>query len=394
MDQPVMRTLRLKPDALRRLSSGHLWVFSNEIDGFDRSIPPGEDVLVVDHRGRLVGTGTFNPHSLIAVRLHSPGREEPLDGALIRARVAAALDRRRRWLGPDHRACRAVYGEADGLPGLVVDRFDAHLSVQILTAAMDRRTPAVLEALDELVAPDGVVLRNDAPARRLEGLSLTVDVRGRVPERVPFELGGLRLVADLVRGQKTGFFFDQRDNYRLIRPLSPGARVLDAFCHTGVWGLAAARWGAADVTWLDSSRAALDLVRANAAANGLPEPRTVCADALEYLKTAAPEAPFDLVIVDPPAFAKSRRRVPEALRGYLNLNKWALRRVRPGGHLVTCSCSHHVRPEVFAGTVARAARAAGRTVRVVGWGRQGPDHPWLPAMPETAYLKVLLLQVD
>ncbi len=390
-----MRTIRLRPGAHRRVASGHLWVFSNEIEGFDRSIPPGEDVRVVDHRGRLLGSGTFSPHSLIAVRLHSPGRECPLDASVIRARVGAAWERRKTWLGPEAEACRAVFGEADGLPGLVVDRYGPYLSVQILTAGMERRSDAVLRALEAVFQPRGMVLRNDAPARRLEGLPAEVRVEGCVPERVWFALGGLRLAADLVGGQKTGFFFDQRDNYRMIQPLCPGSRVLDAFCYSGTWGLFALRWGAAEVTWLDASAQALELVRLNARANGIASVHTVHADAVDFLKGAARRRErFDLVVVDPPAFAKSRRHVPEALRGYLNLNKWAMRCIRPGGHLLTCSCSHHVRPAAFIQALARAARAAGRTVRVVTRGGQGPDHPWIPAMPETAYLKAVLLQVD
>ncbi len=388
--------VRLKPRARRRVAGGHRWVFSNEIDGFDRSIPPGEDVVVVDHRDRVLGSGTFNPHSLISVRLHAPGEERPLDGAFLRDRVGRAAARRQAWLGPEGaRACRVVFGEADDLPGLVVDRYGDHLSVQLLTAAMDRRRDEVLAALGEVLAPRGIVLRNDARARALEGLPLQVEVAGEVPDAVRFRLGELVLWADLRGGQKTGFFFDQRENYRLIRPLCPGARVLDAFCYSGAWGLHAALWGAREVVWLDASAAALEMVRRNARENGLEAPRTVEADALGFLKDAATRGEtFDLVVLDPPAFAKSRRHVPEALKGYLNLNKWGLRAVRPGGHLVTCSCSHHVRPEAFVETVARAAAAAGRGVRVVGSGGQGPDHPWLPAMPETSYLKALLLQVD
>jgi len=388
-----MRTVQLARGAERRAALGHLWIFSNEIDAFDRTIPTGEDVRVVDHRGGLVGTGTFNPGSLIAVRLHARGQERPLDRELIAERVGTAWQYRQAWLGDGALACRVVYGEADGLPGLVVDRYRDHLSVQVLTAAMDRRTPWVLEALEAVLAPRGVVLRNDSASRELEGLPREVALgAGEVPERVRFGLHGLELQADLRGGQKTGFFFDQRENYRLLEPLVRGARVLDAFCYSGAWGVHAGRWGAREVVFLDASEGALEMARANADANGVAGAEFVRADALEYLRVAAGAPGFDAVVLDPPAFVKSRRRVPEALKGYLNLNKWGLRCVRPGGYLVTCSCSHHVRPEVFVETVALAAREAGREVRVLGVGRQAPDHPWLPAMPETAYLKVLLLQ--
>jgi len=390
-----MRTIRLGKGAERRAALGHLWIFSNEIQGFDKEIPPGEAVRILDSRGGLVGSGTFNPASLIAVRLHARGQEVSLDPALVARRVRAAWENRRAWLGDDAVACRVVFGEADGLPGLVVDRYDEHLSVQILTAAMEARTAWVLEALAETFAPRGIVLRNDSPSRELEGLPRSVSLgAGQVPARVAFPLHGLSLCADLWAGQKTGFFFDQRENYRLIEPVARGARVLDAFCYSGAWGLHAARWGAREVTFLDASEGALDLARANTEANGLGGATVYArADALEYLRGQAGSPGFDLVVLDPPAFVKSRRTVPQALKGYLNLNKWGLRSVREGGYLMTCSCSHHVRPEVFVETLALAAREAGREVRVLGVGRQAPDHPWLPAMPETAYLKALLLQV-
>lgn len=390
-----MRTIRLHRGAHRRLDLGHRWVFSNEIRDFDRTLPAGEDVRVEEAGGRLLGTGTFSPASLIAVRLHALRREEPLGPEAVAARVRAAWERRRAWLGDEGaRACRVVFGEADDLPGLIVDRYGEHLAVQCLTAGIDRRAGPVLDALESVLQPRGAVLRNDSPARELEGLERAVSLgRGEVPDRVTFELQGLRFSADLRHGQKTGFFFDQRENYRLLEPFAAGARVLDAFCYSGAWGVHAARWGAREVVFLDASDAALDLAQCNAEANGVRGASFVQADALEVLKAEAEGEGFDLAVLDPPAFVKSRRRVPEALKGYLNLNKWGLRCVRPGGYLATCSCSHHVRPEVFVETVALAAREAGREVRVIGSGRQAPDHPWIPAMPETAYLKVLLLQV-
>ncbi|MBE0617384.1 MAG: class I SAM-dependent rRNA methyltransferase [Proteobacteria bacterium] len=378
----------------RRAALGHLWIFSNEIEAFDRTIPAGEDVRVVDHRGGLVGSGTFNPASLIAVRIHARGLECALDRDLVVERVRSAWENRRAWLGKGAAACRVVYGEADGLPGLVVDRYGDHLAVQVLTAAMEARTSWAVEALQATLSPRGVVLRNDTASRELEGLSRGVALgAGEVPARVQFPLHGLELRADLWGGQKTGFFFDQRENYRLLEPLVRGGRVLDAFCYSGAWGVHAAQWGAREVVFLDASEGALQMARANAEANGFARGDFVRADTLDYLRGGTAGPGFDAVVLDPPAFVKSRRRVPEALRGYLNLNKWGLRCVRPGGYLITCSCSHHVRPEVFVETVALAAREAGREVRVVGVGRQAPDHPWLPAMPETAYLKVLLLQV-
>ena len=391
-----MRTIRLHKGAQGRLALGHRWVFSNEIQDFDRSIPPGDDVKVEDASGRLLGSGTFSPSSLISVRLHSLRREEPLGRETIAERIRDAWEKRREWLGQEGvEACRVVFGEADDLPGLVADRYGDICVVQILTAGMEHRTAWALDALEETLRPRGIVLRNDTAARGLEGLPLGVALgRGQVPERVVFTLHGLRFLADPWGGQKTGFFLDQRENYRLLDRVAGGGRILDAFCYSGAWGLHAARWGAREVVFLDGSESALDLARENAAANATEGATFVRADALEYLKAEGAGEGFDVVVLDPPAFVKSRRRVPEALKGYLNLNKWGLRCVRPGGHLVTCSCSHHVRPEVFVETVARAAREAGREVRAVGSGRQAPDHPWIPAMPETAYLKALLLRVE
>ena len=389
-----MQTVRLKRGAERRSAQGHPWIFSNEIEEFDRSIPPGEDVVVADARGWLLGSGTFSPSSLIAVRLHTRGRAEPLGPELVTARVQAAWKNRLAWLGDESEACRVVYGEADGLPGLVVDRYGAHLAMQALTAGMDRRTGWILDALGSLLGPAGIVLRNDSPARGLEGLPLEVRIGGgRVPDRIVFGIDGLRFAADLWSGQKTGFFLDQRSNWRLMRPVARGARVLDAFCYSGAWGIHAAMWGAREVTFLDASEAALGLARLNTRHNGFENATFEASEALDYLKARAGDREFDLVVLDPPAFVKNRKRVPQALKGYLNLNKWGMRCVRPGGYLVTCSCSHHLRPEAFLETLALAAREAGREVRVLGSGGQPADHPWLPAMPETAYLKAFLLQV-
>ncbi|HSH70725.1 MAG TPA: class I SAM-dependent rRNA methyltransferase [Deferrisomatales bacterium] len=392
-----MREVRLKRGCERRVALGHLWVFSNEIQELDRSLPAGEDVAVRDARGGLLGSGTFSPSSLIAVRLHARGRAVPLDAELLRERVAQAWAHRQAWFGAAASACRAVYAEGDGLPGLIADRFGEYLSVQCLTAGMERRAEWVLGALDAVHRPRGIVLRTDSPARAAEGLDRGVAVaRGEVPPRVGFELHGLPFAADLREGQKTGFFFDQRENYALLRPVARDAEVLDAYCYSGAWGLHALSHGARSVAFVDASAEALELARANAGTQGRASVAEFCqADVLEFLKIcAAAGRGFDVAVLDPPAFAKSRQTARQALRGYLNLNKWGMRCVRPGGYLVTCSCSHHIPPEAFVEMLALAAREAGREVRVLGVGRQSPDHPWLPAMPETAYLKALLVQVQ
>ncbi|MDF1555278.1 MAG: class I SAM-dependent rRNA methyltransferase [Deferrisomatales bacterium] len=391
-----MREVRLRRGCERRVALGHRWVFSNEIQDFDRTLPAGEDVAVCDARGGLLGSGTFSPSSLIAVRLHARGRALPLDAGLVLERVRQAWQQRQAWFGEAASACRAVYAEADGLPGLVADRFGEYLAVQCLTAGIERRAGWVVDALDAVHRPRGIVLRNDSPARLAEGLDRDVAVaRGEVPPRITFTLHGLQFAADLRQGQKTGFFFDQRDNYALLRRVARGAEVLDAYCYSGAWGVHALAYGARSVAFVDASAEALELAAANTAAGGWSAAGAFeQADVLEFLKTcAAAGRGFDVAVLDPPAFAKSRQTAAAALKGYLNLNKWGMRCVRPGGYLVSCSCSHHISPEAFVEMLARAAREAGRETRVLGVGRQSPDHPWLPAMPETAYLKALLLQV-
>lgn len=390
----MQKTIRLKRGAGQRAAGGHLWIFANELDLCDAPLDNGDDVVVEDSRGRLIGSGFYSAHSLISVRLHSSGERKPLTEEEIAERLKRAFALRKALLGDGDVSCRLVFGEADGLPGIVADRYGEYLSVQLLNAGTELRKDQLAGLLAGLTGASGIVLRNDSPSREHEGLSRYVEtVSGEVPGRVRFPYQGFTLAADLHGGQKTGFFFDQRENYRLLEAVSPGARVLDTFCYSGAWGLSALRAGAAGVTFLDISEGALELARENAMRNGLEEKASyLCRDALDYLKSA-PE-PFDAVVLDPPAFVKSRKKLAEALRGYLNLNKWGLRAVKSGGYLVTCSCSHHVSPGEFVDMVALAAREAGRKVRVLGAGRQGPDHPWIPAMPETDYLKVLLLSVD
>jgi len=266
--------------------------------------------------------------------------------------------------------------------------------VQCLTAAMDQRVAWVLEILAERLHPAGILLRNDAPSRTLEGLAEHVTVgRGQVPPRVRIRLEEFRLWVDLHKGHKTGFYFDQRHNYRLIQPFCAGARVLDAFCFSGAWAIHAACWGAREVTAIDTSEAALELARTSAEENRSVPIRFLKADVTDSLKSFAQDGVrFDLVVLDPPAFAKSRKQAPAALKGHLNLHKWALRCLQPGGVLVTSSCCSYVEPERFLESLTLASRHTGRNLRLLTARGQGIDHPWLPAMPETAYLKLLLVQ--
>lgn len=395
MDAPVeYPRVVLKRGGDRRVLRGHPWVFSNEIAAAPEGGEPGQPVLVFDGRERLVGTGYYNPHSLIAVRLVRRDGG-PLDRDFLAGRLAEAIALRER-IYPGSQAVRLVYSESDGLPGLVVDRYGDHLVVQVTTAGLERLLPQVLELLVERLSPRCVLARNDSHFRRLEGLTEEVRVlHGELDPSLQVVWEGLTLSLDLAGGQKTGMFLDQRDNQRSFLPLAARGRVLDAFCYQGVWGLLALKAGAESVVGVDSSADALELARRHAEANGLSDRiEWRQADVLETLKGyRAGGERFDLVVLDPPAFVKSRKHVQAGLKGYLDLNRRGFDLVAPGGHLITCSCSHHIRPEVFRDTVAHSASLAGRTARVLGTGSQGRDHPPLLTAPETEYLKCLFLQV-
>jgi 23S rRNA (cytosine1962-C5)-methyltransferase len=384
----------LKRGGDRRVLRGHPWIFSNEIAESPAEAEPGVPVRVVDGRERPVGVGYYNPHSLIAVRLMRRD-DGPLDRALLSDALAEAAALRER-LYPGSGAVRLVHAESDRLPGLVVDRYGDHLVVQVTTAGMERLLPLVLELLLERFEPRCVLARNDTPFRRLEGLTEEVRVlHGELAPGVRLDWEGLALEVDLAGGQKTGFYLDQRDNQRAFLPLAARGSVLDAYCYEGIWGLLALRAGADRLIGVDRSERALERARRHAAANGLEdraEWRT--GEVLEALKAFRAEGRrFDLVVLDPPAFVKNRRSVPAGLKGYLDLNRRGIELVAPGGSLITCSCSHHVRPEVFRDTVAHAAALAGRHVRVLGQGTQSRDHPPLLTASETEYLKCLLLHV-
>jgi len=390
----AINTLKLRKKEDRRIRRGHPWVFSNEIETPLTGMEPGCLVELVDYDGKPVGTGYANPHSLIAVRLMAR-RGEEVGPALIRDRVMGALSLRER-LCPGRDAYRAVYSESDLLPGLIVDRYGSWLSVQSLTAGMERLMPMVLEALAEVFSPEGIVLRNDSPQRALEGLKAEKSVAlGQYGGPVTVNIGGSAFRVDLLEGQKTGFFLDQVDNYRLLDGVSDGNDVLDLFCHTGAWGITAARAGASEVVCVDSSAPALSIAEENAGLNGLAgRLGFVREDAFSFLKGALDSGrKYGVVVVDPPAFIKSRAKVAEGLKGYRDLNIKAMKAVRTGGFLITCSCSHHLERETFREMIRTAASASGRTVRLIEMRGQSKDHPALVAAPETEYLKCALLQV-
>jgi len=390
-----MTRLVLRRGHERRIQGGHPWVFSNEIDHIEGTVAAGEALEVFSHRGDFFGVAYYNPHSLISARILSRQCESIDDVDFFRRRILTALDYRR-VLYPNEDALRIVYGEGDGLPGLVVDRYGEVLAVQLLTLGMERRRSAVLEALQEIFQPAAIIARNDVAVRELEGLPQRVELlEGRLPVELIVSEHGLRSRVDILSGQKTGHFLDQKENHLALNGRVAGRRVLDLFCYSGNWSLHAAKFGARQVLGVDISAAAVTLARDNARRNGF-EP--VCsfqqADVFELLRDLRRDQErFGVIILDPPAFVKSRKKLPEAIKGYLTVNRRALELLEPGGYLFTCSCSHHMDRETFRDVLGQAGRQAGRTLRLVELRGQAYDHPILLACPETDYLKCAVLQV-
>ncbi|MBR0666199.1 class I SAM-dependent rRNA methyltransferase [Roseomonas hellenica] len=388
-DRPLIRLL---PGRDKRVKAGHPWAFSNEIamTAAAKALPPGSVVRLEGDDGVKHGAWHFNPHSLIAARLLTPDPQAAIDAGWFRARLGACLALRQRLF--DAPFYRLVHAEADGLPGLIIDRYGDAIALQANTAGMEAATPLLVEALRALLNPDLIVGRNDAGVRVLEGLPEQVVTLHGEPRRVFAEEGGLRFPVDLTEGQKTGWFHDQREHRARVARLAKDATVLDAFCHTGGFGLQAAAAGASRVTLLDRSALALELAMEAAQAHGLADRvETRRGDAMEEL--ARIEARFDIVIADPPAFAKARKDNPAALRAYGKLARLAAERVARGGFLFIASCSHHVAPGEFADAVLWGVDRAHRRPRILHQGGAGPDHPLHPMLPESAYLKGMLLHL-
>ncbi|KAB0670485.1 class I SAM-dependent rRNA methyltransferase [Oryzomonas sagensis] len=379
----------------KRIKSGHPWVFSNEIrEVSDKGAAPGAAAELYDAGGGFIGCGHYNPRSLIAFRLLSRHQTDLDQPEFYEQRVACALAHRR-VLYPGMATFRAVYGESDFLPGLVVDKYGDHLSVQFLSAGMDVRRALVVEALQRVFAPAGIIARNDVGVRQLEGLEERVEVlAGEIPDLVEMEENGLRFQVNLREGQKTGGFLDQKENHLLLKGISEGKTVLDCFCYTGSWAVHAASFGAASALGIDISARAVAQAARNAELNGLAGRATFeeC-DAFERLRSLHHEGRrFGVVVMDPPAFVKSRKNIAEATKGYLTVNRRALELLEPGGYLITCSCSYHMGREPFRDLLTQAARLAKREVRLVSARAQAPDHPVLLSFPESEYLKCFVVQ--
>ena len=371
---------------------GHPWVFRSDIEREDGAAD-GLPVRVLTSAGRFLAMAVYNPRSQISLRILSR-RDEPIDGAFIRGRVRRALDYRRRFA--DLNSCRLIFAESDGLPAVIADKFGDVIVLQILCLGMERFKGDIVDALAQELSPRGIYERNDVPVRELEGLSQQTGLLfGEVPDRVEMQENGVRFLVDVKEGQKTGFFLDQKENRAAIAPFVSGMRVLDCFTHTGSFALHAAHYGAAEVTGVDISEHACACALENARLNGVEDRvRFECANAFDFLRAQqTAKAHYDVVILDPPAFTKTRSAVEGALRGYKEINLRGMKLTRDGGFFITCSCSQHVTPDLFRGMLLEAQKDAHVQLRQIEWRTQGRDHPILLASPETQYLKCGIFQV-
>ena len=371
---------------------GSFWIFDNEIDWYDDICPDGGIVDVVDSRMRFVARGCFNSKSRFVVRVLTRDPAEDIDEAFFRRRIEAAWEFRKS-LGFSN-ACRVVFGESDGLPGLTVDKFGEYLSFQIVSLGMETWKDTIVRVLAELFRPRGIYERGDVPVREKEGLPLVTGcVFGEVPPLVEIMEHDARMLVDIPGGQKTGHFLDQQENRGRIRPYCPGRTVLDLCCHTGGFSVHAALYGAASVEAVDVSREALDMAEQNAARNGVTI-ETTCANVFDLVKQYSDEGrQFGLVICDPPAFAKSRKALDAAYRGYKELNLRSMKLTAPGGYLVTCSCSQYMTQALFLQMLKEAAMDCGRQVRLLESLVQSRDHPACLNAEQALYLKGFILQV-
>lgn len=389
-----MINLTLKPKEQRRIAAGHYWIFSNEIDHLDTSIEPGTLVRVLDSEGNCVGTGFFNPHSLIAVRLVQKGAE-PLSEAFIFEHLDLAYDYRKE-IGV-RKYGRMCYGESDQMPGLIVDRYGDILVAEILTAGMEKQKEAITAALKKIYKPKGILYRADSAFRGLEGLGNTPDIVGEVPETVQIEENGVKYEVPLRVGQKTGYYYDQRENRAFLKPYFKDKLVVDLYSYIGSFGITAALAGAAQVWGVDSSAVAVEFANKNAELNGVKDIAVYHRDDAERVLSAMkkkelPDQP-DMVLLDPPAFAKSRKNLPQAVGLYVKLVKMALEGLEKNGYLAFSTCSHHISRELFVDIIRQGVSKSGKRAVLVELRGQAKDHPVLIGMPETDYLHFALIQV-
>ncbi|MEJ0043022.1 MAG: class I SAM-dependent rRNA methyltransferase [Rhizomicrobium sp.] len=391
---PAHKTIKLKPKEGRRARAGAPWIFSNEIqmDATTKALAPGSVVNILFDDGQPLGTGYFNPRSLIGARVLDRALDVVVGTGFFVRQIERAL-RIRTALYP-RPFYRLVHAEGDGLPGLTLDRFGDTVVAQVTTAGMEGLIEPLLKALEKTLAPVNVILRNDAPSRALEGLDEYVRAAKGEAGRVALEENGVRFFADLASGQKTGWYYDQRDNHAFMAALAKGRSVLDAYSYTGGFGIAAAQAGATEVICLDSSAPALALAEESAAANGVSV-KAVKADVFEELeRLSTAKETFGLVIADPPPFVRARKDLEPGAKAYRKLARLAADVTGPGGYLLLASCSHNIPVERFAAECAAGIARAGRRAALIRQTGTGPDHPVHPMLPETAYLKALVYALD
>ena len=395
----ITGTVTLKKGAGRSLKAGGMWVYDNEISSMDENVQDGGLVHVLDFDGFFLGTGFINRRSKITVRLLARRKDTVIDDAFWEKRVRDAWEYRKRTV--DTGRCRVIFGEAAWYPGLVVDKFSDVLVVESLALGIDRFKPLILDILRRVLAEDGIPVRgvyerSDAKVRLQEGMER---FKGFLSDpfdtRVQIEENGVKYLVDVQDGQKTGFFLDQKNNRAAIHPICAGKRVLDCFTHTGSFALNAGKAGAAEVLGVDASQTGIDMAEENARLNGLQDRvHFTCADVFDLLPRLEAEGErYGVVILDPPAFTKSRNSIKNAVKGYREINLRGLKLVEDGGFLVTCSCSHFMDPELFAKTIREAAHGAHKRLRQVYFGTQCCDHPILWAADESYYLKFYIFQV-
>ncbi|MBV8969700.1 MAG: class I SAM-dependent rRNA methyltransferase [Verrucomicrobia bacterium] len=385
-----MAGIVIKPRA--RIFHGHDWVYSNEVLKVFGEPQPGEVISLKDGRDRTLGSAIYNPQSQIVARRFSRRRQD-LDLEFFIRRLKAAAEVRAQWLDFTD-VCRLFWSESDGIPGLIVDRYRAFLVIQTLTLALDQRIPLIVEAIHQVFAPKAIIERNDAPVRKAEGLPLRTGIlAGEVPSKIEVELQGLKYELDLLSGQKTGFYLDQVVNYEIVAAQARGRRVLDCFANQGAFALNCARAGAAETTAIEISTDLAESISSNAVRNGLTI-QVLAGNVFDLLgELASTNQQYDLIVLDPPSFAKSRGVLDSAWRGYKEIHIRALQMLEPGALLATFSCSHHVDRNMFLEVIVEASVDAKKHLRIVRNLWQSRDHPVLPHIPETEYLKGFLLQV-
>ncbi|MCX7942261.1 MAG: class I SAM-dependent rRNA methyltransferase [Dictyoglomaceae bacterium] len=383
----------LKKDIHKKIVRGNPWIYDNEILKIEGEISPGDTVDIFDTSKSFLGKGYINPYSKIRVRFLTR-KEEEINKDFFKNRILQAWEYRKKLV--DTRSCRVVFAEADFLPGLIVDKFEDIFVIQTLSLGIDRFKETIVEVLDELFQPRGIYERNDVPVRELEGLTQTKGfLKGNFDTQIEIEENGLKIIVDIEKGQKTGYFLDQRENRLALKGLVDGAEVLDVFSYTGSFALHALKFGAEKTVVVDSSPFALEIAKKNTEINGFSNKvEFIEENAFDLLRKFQKEGGFfDVVILDPPAFAKSQKDLENAIRGYKEINLRAMKIIRDGGFLITCSCSQHVTLEIFQKIIESASYDANRILRLIDFRYQAKDHPMLLSHPESLYLKCGIYQV-